>query len=62
MLLTEKEVFLAISRILWAFSMTELPEEPIDLKEYDGLSGRSPVPFRVTLTPRHKSVVEENKL
>jgi hypothetical protein len=36
--------------------MQQLPDEPIDLKEYDGLSGRSPVPFRITMTPRHENV------
>lgn len=44
--------------MLWAFDMAELPEEPIDLKEYDGLSGRSPIPFRVTFTPRDAKVAE----
>ena len=38
--------------------MQQLPEEPIDLKEYDGLSGRSPVPFRIKMTPRHERVAE----
>lgn len=42
--------------MLWAFSMQQLPEEPINLKEYNGLSGRSPVPFRVRLTPRDWNV------
>lgn len=55
-LLTEKETFLAISRLLWCFHMGETPKEPIDLKEYDGLSGRSPLPFKVSLTPRHANV------
>lgn len=56
MLLAEREIWLSVSRILWAFEMTEMPGEPIDLKEYDGLSGRSPVPFRIRLTPRHDNV------
>lgn len=42
--------------MLWAFEMHEVPGEPIDLKEYDGLSGRSPIPFRITLKPRHENV------
>lgn len=29
---------------------------PIDLKEYDGLSGRSPLPFRIRMKPRHENV------
>ncbi|KAF5367595.1 hypothetical protein D9757_010646 [Collybiopsis confluens] len=41
-----------ISRLLWAFNMERIPDEPIDLKEYDGLSGRSPVPFRIKMIPR----------
>ncbi|KAF9517507.1 hypothetical protein BS47DRAFT_1359550 [Hydnum rufescens UP504] len=36
----ERILWLAISRMLWAFKMEEVPGEPIDLKEYDGLSGR----------------------
>jgi len=36
--------------------MEEIPGEPIDLKEYDGLSGRSPVPFRIKMVPRHDKV------
>ena len=56
MLVAEREIFLGVTRLLWAFEMRPLPEEPIDLKEYDGLSGRSPVPFRVRLLPRHQNV------
>ncbi|KAF9882628.1 hypothetical protein FE257_005823 [Aspergillus nanangensis] len=58
MLVAEREIWLTISRMLWAFDMHEIPEEPIDLKEYDGLSGRSPVPFRIRLTPRHDNVAK----
>jgi hypothetical protein len=47
-----------IARILWAFRMEQIPSEPIDLKEYDGLSGRSPVPFRIKMIPRHEKVIE----
>ncbi|KAI0746299.1 cytochrome P450 [Daedaleopsis nitida] len=54
--LAEREIFLAVSHLLWAYKMEELPDEPIDLKEYDGLSGRSPVPNRVKLTPRDEQV------
>ena len=50
--LAEKEIFLGIAYMLWAFKIDPVPGDPIDLKEYDGLSGRSPVPFRVKLTPR----------
>ena len=56
--LAEQEIFLAIAGLLWAFDMKQLPNEPIDLTEYDGLSGRSPVPFRITMTPRDAKVKE----
>lgn len=58
MIVAEREIWLTVSRMLWAFDMTEIPGEPIDLKEYDGLSGRSPVPFKIKLTPRDESVAE----
>ncbi|KAF4604487.1 hypothetical protein EYR40_003261 [Pleurotus pulmonarius] len=58
MWVAEREVWLAISRMLWAFKMEEIPGEPIDLKEYDGLSGRSPVPFRIKMIPRDDKVKE----
>lgn len=58
MWVAEREVWLAISRMLWAFRMEEIPGEPIDLKEYDGLSGRSPVPFRIKMIPRDAKVAE----
>ena len=54
MIVAEREIWLTISRMLWAFDMREIPEKLIDLKEYDGLSGRSPVPFEVFFTPRHE--------
>ncbi|PSR79232.1 hypothetical protein PHLCEN_2v7090 [Hermanssonia centrifuga] len=56
--LAEQEIFLAVSHLLWAFNMHQLPDEPIDLKEYDGLSGRSPVPFRIKMIPRDEHVKE----
>jgi hypothetical protein len=56
MWVAEREVWLAVSRMLWAFEMEALPEEPIDLKEYDGLSGRSPTPFRIKMIPRDHHV------
>jgi hypothetical protein len=42
--------------MIWAFNMEAVPEHPIDLEEYDGLSGRSPVPFQIYLKPRHDNV------
>ncbi|EKM84422.1 hypothetical protein AGABI1DRAFT_104303, partial [Agaricus bisporus var. burnettii JB137-S8] len=58
MWLAEREIFLAISRMLWAFKMESIPGQAIDLKEYDGLSGRSPVPFTIKMIPRHEKVVD----
>ncbi|KAI8955076.1 cytochrome P450 [Xylaria longipes] len=56
MWVAEREIWLTVSRMLWAFEMEASPDHPIDLKEYDGLSGRSPVPFQVYLKPRHENV------
>ncbi|KAI1193754.1 cytochrome P450 [Nemania serpens] len=56
MWVAEREIWLTVSRMLWAFDMEASPDHPIDLKEYDGLSGRSPVPFKVYLKPRHENV------
>jgi hypothetical protein len=58
MIVAEREIWLTISRMLWAFTMEPLSDEPIDLMEYDGLSGRSPVPFRINLIPRHANVAK----
>lgn len=56
MIVAEREIWLAISRLIWAFTLEQVPEYPIDLREYDGLSGRSPVPFHIRLIPRHENV------
>jgi hypothetical protein len=52
----ERELWLAVSCLLWAFDIRSLPDEPISLDGYNGESGRKPKPFRVTLTPRHDRV------
>jgi hypothetical protein len=44
----ERELWLAISRLLWAFDIRCLPDEPNSLEEYEGESGRTPLPYRVT--------------
>ncbi|KAF7352522.1 Cytochrome P450 2F2 [Mycena venus] len=68
LVVAERELFLAISRILWCFNVKSIPAEPISLEEYEGLSGRTPLPFRVKFEPRHDSVhravdnIEEIKL
>jgi len=56
MWVAEREIWLTISRMLWAFDMEAIPDQPIDLAEYDGLSGRSPMPFHIYLKPRHENV------
>ena len=52
----ERVLFLAISRLFWAFTVRELSDELISLEEYEGTSGRTPVPYRVQMIPRHDSV------
>jgi hypothetical protein len=54
--IAERELWFAISRLLWAFDIRPLPDEPISLEEYEGESGRTPLPYRITLTPRHNRV------
>ncbi|KAG6915439.1 hypothetical protein DXG01_011469 [Tephrocybe rancida] len=54
----ERELWLAISRLLWAFTFHSVPGEPISLEEYDGLSGRTPKPFRLQLSPRVEKLDE----
>ncbi|KAJ7090846.1 cytochrome P450 [Mycena belliarum] len=56
LVVAERELFLAISRILWTFNVKAHPSEPISLEEYEGLSGRTPLPFRVVFEPRHDMV------
>lgn len=57
MIVAEREIWLTISRMLWAYDMSEVPGQPIDLREYDGMSGRSPTPFVINITPRSGEVV-----
>jgi hypothetical protein len=52
----ERELWLAISRLLWAFDIRSLPNEPICLDEYEGESGRTPMPYRIMVVPRHDRV------
>ncbi|KAF5372255.1 hypothetical protein D9757_009648 [Collybiopsis confluens] len=52
----EKQLFLAISHLLWSLNFSSLPDEPISLEEYDGSSGRTPRPFKLQLSPRHDLV------
>ncbi|THH32711.1 hypothetical protein EUX98_g1430 [Antrodiella citrinella] len=57
----DRSLLLAISRLLWAFQISEVLGEPIDLTEYDGLSGRSPLPYNAMFRPRHNvSAILEN--
>ena len=43
--LAERELWLAISRLLWAYDIRSLPDEPISLEEYNGEHGRAPLPY-----------------
>jgi hypothetical protein len=54
--IAERVLWLAISRLLWAYEIRSLPDEPISVEEYDGKSALTPLPYRVTLTPRHERV------
>ncbi|KXN88563.1 Phenylacetate 2-hydroxylase [Leucoagaricus sp. SymC.cos] len=54
--IAEKEIFLAISRLLWAFKIQPVPGESPCLDEYEGNSGRTPLPFQINLIPRHEHV------
>lgn len=56
--MAERELFLAIARLLWSFRVEAVPGEPINLEEYEGESGRTPLPYRVQLLPRHDGVAE----
>lgn len=58
MIVAEREIWLTISRMLWAYDMTEVEGAPIDLREYDGKSGRSPLPFVINIKPRSAEVVK----
>ncbi|KAJ7323006.1 cytochrome P450 [Mycena albidolilacea] len=51
--IAERELWISISSLLWAYNFEVVPEEPICLDEYEGSSGRTPLPFRMKLTLRH---------
>ncbi|EMD62766.1 hypothetical protein COCSADRAFT_27267 [Bipolaris sorokiniana ND90Pr] len=57
-LVAQREIWLAVAKMLWAFDMAEVPGEPIDLSKYNDVSGRSPIPFKILLRPRFKKVDE----
>lgn len=56
--MADNELFLALARLLWSFTFHEVPGETICLDEYEGLSGRTPFPFKVVLKPRHGNVCD----
>lgn len=56
--MADRKIWLVISRILWAFRIEGIPGEPINLNAYDGLSARSPAPFRVKMVPRDEGIVD----
>ncbi|RYO47914.1 hypothetical protein AA0116_g12856 [Alternaria tenuissima] len=55
-LVAQREIWLAVTKMLWAFDLAEVPGHPVDLNEYDGASGRSPVPFEIVLRPRSERI------
>ncbi|KAI0050025.1 cytochrome P450 [Auriscalpium vulgare] len=54
----EREMWLAMSRLMWAFEVKPVPGVPISLDEYEGANGRTPMPYKVQLVPRHDRVRE----
>lgn len=54
--IAERELWLVVSQLLWAYEIRPPPDEPISLEEYDGDSGRMPLPYRIALIPRHDRV------
>lgn len=56
MTIVEREIFLAVVRLLWAFKIEPVPGEPICLDEYQGKSSRTPLPYRIKLIPRNEHV------
>ena len=52
----ERILFLAISRLLWAFTVHELPTEPISWEEYEGTISCQQVAKKMILIPQTKSV------
>lgn len=57
-LVAQREIWPAVTRMLWAFDFAEVSGRAIDLNEYDGASGRSPARFEIALKPRFSGVVE----
>lgn len=56
MLVAEREIWLTIACMLWAFGVTEVPSEHIDLNEHDGLSGRNSMRYRSNNNARDAEV------
>ncbi|KAG7092973.1 hypothetical protein E1B28_009274 [Marasmius oreades] len=56
--LADHEIFLAISRMLWAFKMEEVPQSPIDIEAYSDPSKGNPQEIYIKMVPRHKKVAD----
>ncbi|KAF7363031.1 Cytochrome P450 [Mycena venus] len=54
LVLAERELWLAISGLIWAYTFHQVPEEPIALEKYEAASGRTPLPFMMRLIPRRE--------
>ncbi len=52
----ERELWLAISRLLWSYDFYPAPGKPTAIEEYEGSVGKAPLPFELLLIPRHSQV------
>ncbi|KAF3049693.1 hypothetical protein E8E11_001254 [Didymella keratinophila] len=52
----QREIWLAVTKMLWAFDLAKVPRQPVDLNEYDGATRRSPVPFEIVLQPEFRGL------
>ena len=59
--ITDQALFIAISRILWAFELSAPPGHVVDTAQetaFTGFQGRRPKPFPLVVTPRSNTRVE----
>ncbi|KAL0061369.1 hypothetical protein AAF712_011827 [Marasmius tenuissimus] len=55
--LADHEIFLAITRMLWAFRLEESPEQPIDIQQYSNPAKGHPKEIQIKMIVRHDKVV-----
>ncbi|KAF9261476.1 cytochrome P450 [Marasmius fiardii PR-910] len=56
--LADHEIFLAITRMLWAFRMEEVPQNPINIEQYKDPAKGYPKELYIKMVPRHDKVAE----